>query len=124
MVDFPSSNSFMYRIQLPSPGQILVLLKGHLLELNQGMSLYSELQKTLENNPNSQVLLHLQDLEFMNSEGLNTLIRCLSLVRKNGGDLFVFNPNSSLKSLFISTKLNEVFPSVNDPKNWLVQTPK
>jgi anti-anti-sigma factor len=119
MVDFKSSNAFQYQIQLPITGKILVLLKGRLLELAQGMALHADLQKTIENMESANVLLNLQNLEFINSEGLNALIRCLSLVRKNGGELCLFNPNQNLKNLFLSTRLNEVFDSVEDFDAWL-----
>lgn len=120
MIDLiPPANAFKFDVQTPKPGKFLVHLQGRLLDKTNGMKLYDNLILALNNEKKPQVLLNLQNLEYLNSEGLNTLIRCLSLSRKKGGDLWITQANQSLNSLFLSTRLSDLFLTIDSPQIWI-----
>ena len=60
------------------------------------------------------VLLDLQDITFMNSAGLGTLLAALKTVRKIGGKIFLCSVNEQVKLLFQMTKMERIFEIFND----------
>lgn len=118
MIDFKSA-AFSHQIQVVKPGKIHAQLHGRLLDKTSGMKLYADLELAVDKEKNPHVLLDFKNLDYLNSEGLNTLIRCLSLTRKRGGDLWITQANDLLNSLFLSTRLTELFSSVNNPQDWM-----
>lgn len=111
--------SFNYIIQVPKPKKILASLYGRLFEKTRGMNLYADLELLLNKEKNAQVLFDLKNLEYLNSEGLNTLIRCLSLTRKKGGELWITQSNDSLNDLFLSTRLSDLFLTIDSTSAWM-----
>jgi anti-anti-sigma factor len=118
MIDLKST-SFSHHIQVVKPGKIHAQLQGRLLDKHSGMKLYADLELALAKEKNAHVLLDVINLDYINSEGLNTLIRCLSLTRKKGGELWITQANQLLNSLFLSTRLSDLFASIDTPKTWL-----
>ncbi len=55
------------------------------------------------------VLLDLQDITFMNSAGLGTLLAALRAVKNTGGNIFLCSANEQVKMLFGMTKMERVF---------------
>ena len=65
----------------------------------------------------NKVILNLHDLQYMNSTGLNILISVLTKTRNAGGDTYLCRLSQSVRTLFIVTKLDQVFqifPSETD----------
>lgn len=55
------------------------------------------------------VLLDLQDITFMNSAGLGTLLAALRTVKTKGSNIFICSVNEQVKMLFGMTKMERVF---------------
>jgi anti-sigma B factor antagonist len=55
------------------------------------------------------VLLDLQDVNFMNSAGLGTLLAALRTVKTKGNKIFICSLNEQVKMLFSMTKMERVF---------------
>lgn len=55
------------------------------------------------------VLIDLQDVTFMDSSGLSSLISAQRIVRTAGGKLFLCSINDQAQMLFELTKMNRVF---------------
>ena len=55
------------------------------------------------------VLLDFQDITFMNSAGLGTLLAALKTARKTGGNIFICSINAQIKMVFEMTKMERVF---------------
>ena len=55
------------------------------------------------------VLLDLQDITFMNSAGLGTLLAALRTVKTKGSSMFICSVNEQVEMLFSMTKMDRVF---------------
>ncbi len=60
------------------------------------------------------VLLDLQDITFMNSSGLGTLLAALRTVKTTGGDIFICSLNEQVKMMFKMTKMERIFKVFNN----------
>ncbi len=56
-----------------------------------------------------QYIVDLEELEFLNSSGLNLLLGILTRSRNEGGDTFIINISEQADKLLVVTKLKEVF---------------
>lgn len=120
MIDLkPKAGDFRSEFQLVKPNKLGVTLTGTLLDSLSGKALLSELEQSLATSGARHVLFNLNGLVFLNSEGLNAMIRCLSLCRKRGAELWITGGNEALNSLFISTRLNEIFTFIDSQEAWM-----
>ncbi|MGE0569186.1 MAG: STAS domain-containing protein [Bacteroidia bacterium] len=88
-------------------------MQGELMEKNQANDLLIEAEE-LSNSGCSKWAIDLNELNFMNSNGLNTLIQLLTKARKNGGEAVIYNLNKKIKELILITKLNTLFKVVEN----------
>lgn len=54
-------------------------------------------------------VIELQDVTFMNSSGLGTLVLTLRLIKSAGKELFICSPSEQVKMILDLTKVNRVF---------------
>lgn len=87
-------------------------LKGRLMDQQQADRLMSALDEELGNGKHS-VILDMTDLAYMNSTGLNILINVLTRSRNAGGDTVIAGVSTSVRQLFLVTKLDSVFTITN-----------
>ncbi len=83
-------------------------LKGRLMDQQQADRLMTTLEKELADGHKS-VVLDMSELQYMNSTGLNILINVLTRTRNAGGDTLIAGVSSSVRQLFVVTKLDSVF---------------
>lgn len=83
-------------------------LKGRLMDQHQADRLMGALDEELRKGQRS-VVLDMGDLQYMNSTGLNILISVLTRTRNSGGDTLIARMSSSVRQLFVVTKLDSVF---------------
>ncbi len=55
------------------------------------------------------LLINLENVSFIDSSGLGTLITCLKSINKAGGHLKIAQPCSNVKSVFDMTRMDRVF---------------
>ena len=67
------------------------------------------------------VLIDLQDVTFMDSSGLSSLISAQRMVRTAGGKLFICSINDQAKMLFELTKMNRVFEIFADREEFNIK---
>ena len=60
---------------------------------------------------NSLIVADLSHMKWLNSRGLGMLIACYTSCKKAGGELRVAGATEKTKSLFMMTRLLEVFPN-------------
>jgi anti-sigma B factor antagonist len=60
-------------------------------------------------NKNNNVILDLEDLNYLNSSGLNCFITILTKSRVRGGETIITNIPETINKLLIISKLNTVF---------------
>ena len=72
------------------------------------VKLNEELHELIEKEQ-TNIIVDLGKVKFMNSSGLGMLIGALTTMKKAGGDLRIANPTDKIESLLIITKLITVF---------------
>lgn len=87
---------------------IIVALEGDLLGEAQGLALLSELEQKMETG-NALFVINLEKLRYINSSGLNLLLKLFTQARKKGGEVILANLSEQLSKLLVITKLNAVF---------------
>lgn len=83
-------------------------LKGRLMDQQQADRLMATLDEELGKG-HSSVILNMSELQYMNSTGLNILINVLTRTRNAGGDTLIAGVSTSVRQLFLVTKLDSVF---------------
>lgn len=84
-----------------------------LLDGIQGTQLRREITSVVETGVEI-VLLDFQDITFINSSGLGTLLAALKAVRRTGGNIFICSMNQQVKMVFEMTKMERVFKVFNN----------
>ena len=73
-----------------------------------GNQLRREIISTVETGVDI-VLLDLQDVTFMNSAGLGTILAALRAVKTKGSNIFICSVNEQVEMLFNMTKMERIF---------------
>ena len=87
---------------------ILLKLSGRILDNEQTSRLLSEVDNTLSDKIN-KIVLDIENIEYINSNGLNCFIQLLTKARNMGGDAVIVNVPEKIKKLLLISKLNTVF---------------
>ncbi|MCA0431023.1 MAG: STAS domain-containing protein [Bacteroidetes bacterium] len=87
-------------------------IEGELIEKNQATNLLVAVEE-LNTKGITKLALNLENLKYMNSSGLNTLIQLLTKARVGGGEAVLFNLNKKINELILITKLNTLFKIVS-----------
>lgn len=98
---------FEYKID-HSNHSAIIHLKGKLIENSDYERIISDIDEFLAADVKF-IALDLLQLEYLNSGGLNLMLKILTKARNSGGDVVLFNLSSRLKELIIMTKLDSVF---------------
>jgi anti-sigma B factor antagonist len=99
--------SFSYKSENVN-GIVKLMLSGRLMEKSQATDLLNEVDTYIKNNMN-KFIIHLGNIEYMNSSGLNVTVNILTKARNAGGEVVVSNVSKKIQELFIITKLNTLF---------------
>ncbi len=114
--------SFSYQIKKDND-LLIVALQGNLIGKEQVGELFNEIDFEL-NEGVENIIIDLEDMQYLNSTGLSIFIQILTKVRNNGGDVVVVNVPEKINKLLVITKLNSVFnikTSVESAKQELIK---
>ena len=89
-------------------------LTGRLMDQQQADHLMEVLDEHLKDNDGTSVVLDMGDLVYMNSTGLNIMISVLTRTRKAGGKVLLAAVSHGVRQLFVVTKLDTVFPILDN----------
>ena len=87
---------------------ILLKLSGRILDNEQTSRLLTEVDNTISDKIN-KIVLDIEYIEYINSNGLNCFIQLLTKARNMGGDAVIVNVPEKIKNLLLISKLNTVF---------------
>jgi len=87
---------------------ILLKLSGRILDNEQTSRLLKAVNKTISDKIN-KIVLDIEYIEYINSNGLNCFIQLLTKARNMGGDAVIVNVPEKIKNLLLISKLNTVF---------------
>lgn len=93
------------------PNYVVISLTGELIEKNQALDLLKAVENLVAANK-TKIALNLENLKYINSSGLNTLIQLLTKTRNSGGETVIYNMNKKINELLLITKLNTLFKIV------------
>ncbi len=103
--------SFNFNI-LKENNKLQVNLNGRIMQSEDSLSLLEEINSLLSNDLN-RVILNLENLDYINSNGLNCFINILTKARNIGGEVVIINVPEKIQKLLLISKLNTVFTIKN-----------
>ena len=86
----------------------LFILGGELIDRNQAKELLAEIETSIAKGEN-KILLNLQELNYINSSGLNVFINILTKARQAVGEVAICCVNKKISELLVITKLDSIF---------------
>jgi anti-sigma B factor antagonist len=89
-------------------GPVVAYVAGR-IALAEGTLLLRDMVQDFLRRGNDQIILDLNDVDFIDSAGLGELVRSHAAVRGHGGQLKLVNPSASVWDLLKITKLDQVF---------------
>jgi anti-sigma B factor antagonist len=96
----------------------IVTLKGRITAGAEAGSLRERVAAlTAAGVRNVNVVLDLQDVDYIDSTGLGTLVICATSLRKNGGNVKLLHLNRRNIELLVMTKLATVFEIFTDEQD-------
>ena len=101
---------------LSEQDSIQILAVGNILDELDDKVIIAEIQARMQSGASSLVV-DLSKQQFMNSTGLNFLLKLMNTSKKSGGKLALANASQQVKDLLEITKLQQVFqlqPSVEE----------
>lgn len=88
--------------------EVVIRISGRILSMADSKELLTEFTEYLDKGK-LYFIVDLKETEYVNSEGLNVLIKMLTQSRNAGGETIICHVNKQLKELFIITKLSSIF---------------
>lgn len=101
-----------YAISKENEQTILATLKGRIVDTDTANLLIAGIVEALV-PPVNKVIVDLGEIDYINSNGLNSLISILTKTRTRGGEVVLININDKIQKLMLITKLNTVFTSAD-----------
>ncbi len=89
-------------------GPVVAYVVGR-IALAEGTLLLRDMVQDFLRRGNDQIILDLNDVDFIDSAGLGELVRSHAAVRGQGGQLKLVNPSANVWDLLKITKLDQVF---------------
>jgi anti-sigma B factor antagonist len=89
-------------------GATVVDVSGR-ITLGEGNVILREVVRELVNQGNTNIILNLAEVHYVDSSGLGELVKTLTTVRNRGGKLTLANPNQRILHLLELTKLTAIF---------------
>lgn len=91
-------------------GTEIITLSGNMLSTTDNADVLEHVKQKIESGGN-HFIINLQEVKFINSNGLGLLINILTKSRKAGGDTVLASVPDELSRLLAMTKLNSIFVS-------------
>jgi anti-anti-sigma factor len=89
-------------------------IQGSLLSVFDGTEMLETVDKDLAGCKN--FIVDMSKVNHLSSEGLNVLLNLLTKSRNAGGDTYLCNLSTHVQSLFIITKLSNIFTITKNKK--------
>jgi anti-sigma B factor antagonist len=95
-------------------GDVTVVDISGKITVGEGNLALRQLIGGLVEKGNNKVLLNLAQLDYVDSAGIGELVRSLTTLRKNGGQLKLLSPSKKVADMLQMTSLNSVFDIQQD----------
>lgn len=111
----------MLEYKVRRSGDITILDLGGRLSIAEAMAfgpgsgvMLGNVIRDLAAKGQRKILLNLKDLKYIDSSGMGDMVRSLTSLRREGGDLKLLNPAPTVAEVLQVTHLNRVFDIQND----------
>lgn len=96
------------KIEKHHNGVVVCYLAGRLTNENTSQESENAIVNQLEAGT-IMLVVDLTEVDYMNSSGLNWLLRMFTKVRNKGGDLVIASPSDAVTKILEVSKLNSIF---------------
>lgn len=90
----------------------IIYLEGR-LDVHLSADIEKEINKLIENDPKSNLLLNLKDVEYMSSSGLRIFVSTMRILKEGNRKLVLCNMNNAVKKIFEVVELTDMFDIFN-----------
>lgn len=90
----------------------LIKLKGRILDSSEADQMMKEVSENIEEGKN-RLIFNFEELEYMNSAGLNVLITLLTKSRNKYGEMALYKLSDKVRKLLVTSKLQNIFKIVD-----------
>ena len=87
---------------------IVVYLKGR-LDVHLSTEVEKEINDIIQQFPDKNILVNLDDVEYMSSSGLRVLVASMRILKANDKELKLCNLNPAVKKVFEVVELMDMF---------------
>ena len=87
---------------------IVIYLAGR-LDVHLSADVEKEINKIINEETSSHLLLNLQDVEYMSSSGLRIFVSTMRILKESKRKLYLCNMNSAVKKIFEVVELMDMF---------------
>ena len=87
---------------------VVVYLAGR-LDVHLSAEIEKEINKIIQNEPDTHILINLNDVEYMSSSGLRIFVSTMRLLKEQKRLLKLCNMNSAVKKIFEVVELMDMF---------------
>src|SRR5450755_3988852 len=94
-------------------GVTIVDIRGRIV-IGEESAALRDLARDLLTKGHKKILFNLGDVHYIDSTGLGSLVSAFTSVRKQGGELKLFNLTNKVQGVLQITKLYTVFDIMND----------
>ncbi len=85
------------------------LILRKLMDVHLSADVEKEINVIIKNSPDCNLLLNLQDVEYMSSSGLRIFVSTMRILKDNNKKLKLCNINSAVKKIFEVVELMDMF---------------
>jgi anti-sigma B factor antagonist len=85
----------------------IILIREHVLDASLVSDFKNEITPILKSE--SQVVLDLSDVQFVDSSGVGAILSCLRILNAEGGDLKLCSLSKPVRALFELVRMHKIF---------------
>jgi len=97
---------------------IVIYLKGR-LDVHLSTEIEKETNDIINDNPNSSLVMNLEDVEYMSSSGLRVLVASMRILKSKDQNLKLCHLNPAVKKVFEVVELMDMFDIYDTEKQAL-----
>jgi anti-anti-sigma factor len=90
-------------------GNVIVVYLFGRLDVHLSADIEREINRIIKEEPSANLLLNLQDVEYMSSSGLRIFVSTMRILKENNRKLKLCNINSAVKKIFEVVELMDMF---------------
>jgi anti-anti-sigma factor len=90
-------------------GSVIVVYLYGRLDVHLSADIEREINRIIKEEPSVNLLLNLQDVEYMSSSGLRIFVSTMRILKENNRKLKLCNINSAVKKIFEVVELMDMF---------------